>query len=73
MDTRVTMDTFAQIQQGVSFQHILDDIRDHISGDLKRIHLMTRKDVTGKHPAILLSQYIVPNGIETMLHLCIVG
>ena len=34
-----------QLHQGVLFQHILDEIRDSIGGELKRIHLITRKDL----------------------------
>ena len=29
----------------MSFQHILDNIRDNIGGELKHIHLLTRKDI----------------------------
>lgn len=35
-----------QLAQGVGFQHILDNIRDNLGKDFKRIHLLTRKDVT---------------------------
>ena len=34
-----------QLLQGVSFQHILDNVRDNVDGELKRIHLLTRKDI----------------------------
>ena len=34
-----------QLLLGVSFQHILDNIRDNVGGELKRIHLLTRKDI----------------------------
>ena len=31
--------------QGVSFQHILDKVRDSVATDLKRVHLISRKDI----------------------------
>ena len=34
-----------QLLLGVSFQHILENIRDNVGGELKRIHLLTRKDI----------------------------
>ena len=36
----------AQLAQGVNFQRILDNIRDNLGRDFKRIHLLTRKDIT---------------------------
>ena len=36
----------AQVAQGVNFQRILDNIRDNLGRDFKRIHLLTRKDIT---------------------------
>ena len=35
----------AQLAQGVDFQHILDNIRDNIGEQFRRIHLLTRKDI----------------------------
>ena len=35
-----------QLAQGVDFQNILDTIRDNIGKDFKRIHLISRKDIT---------------------------
>ena len=35
-----------QLAQGVNFQRILDNIRDNLGRDFKRIHLLTRKDIT---------------------------
>ena len=35
-----------QLAQGVDFQHILDNIRDSLGTEFKRIHLLTRKDIT---------------------------
>ena len=34
-----------QLAQGVSFQHILDEIRDSVAQRFERIHLITRKDI----------------------------
>ena len=34
-----------QISQGITFQRIIDDIRDSVSGKFDRIHLITRKDI----------------------------
>ena len=35
-----------QLAQGVNFQHILDNIRESLGTEFKRIHLLTRKDIT---------------------------
>ena len=35
-----------QLAQGVDFQHILDNKRDSLGREFKRIHLLTRKDIT---------------------------
>ena len=35
-----------QIAQGVTFEHILDQIRDNIDHNLERIHLLTKKDMS---------------------------
>ena len=35
-----------QLAQGVDFQHILDNIWDSLGTECKRIHLLTRKDIT---------------------------
>ena len=37
-----------QLAQGVSFQHILDGIRDSVAERFKRIHLITRKDIANR-------------------------
>ena len=34
-----------QLAQGVTFQHVLDEIRDSVSHRFERIHLITRKDI----------------------------
>ena len=34
-----------QLAEGVHFQHILDNIRDSLGTEFKRIHLLTRKDI----------------------------
>ena len=34
-----------QLLQGVSQQHILDNVRDKVGEELKRIHLLTKKDI----------------------------
>ena len=39
------MEVAAKIVQGVSEDHIIDDIRNNIGDKLKRIHLLTRKDI----------------------------
>jgi hypothetical protein len=36
----------AQLTEGVSFEHILDKVRDSVGDELKRIHILTRKDIT---------------------------
>ena len=35
----------AKLLQGVTFDRILDDIREGIGGTIRRIHLTTRKDI----------------------------
>ena len=35
----------AKLSQGVTFDRILDDIREGIGGTIRRIHLTTRKDI----------------------------
>ena len=35
-----------KVAQGVTFERILDDIRENVSTKLSRIHLMTRKDIS---------------------------
>ena len=35
-----------QLAQGVTFQHVLDNIRDKLGEQFERIHLLTRKDIT---------------------------
>ena len=35
----------AKIQQGVSFDRILDDIRDNVTGSLQRLHILEKKDL----------------------------
>ena len=42
-----------QLHQGVSFQHILDEIRDSSGRELKRIHLITRKDLHNIERSVL--------------------
>ena len=34
-----------KLAQGVTFQRILDDVRDSVNGSFERMHLMTRKDI----------------------------
>ncbi len=34
-----------QLLQGVSFDHILDKVRDNIGPDIARIHLLVKKDL----------------------------
>ena len=36
----------AKLYQGVTFERILDDIRDNTESGLKKLHLATRKDIT---------------------------
>ena len=42
---RVRIDIAAKLQQGVGMQRVLDDIRDNVSYDLGREHLVTRQDL----------------------------
>ena len=35
-----------QLAQGVTFQHILDQIRDNVGHRFERVHLITRKDIS---------------------------
>ena len=35
----------AQLSKGISFDHILDDVRDSIGSSIQRIHLLTKKDI----------------------------
>ena len=34
-----------KLRQGVTMEHILDDVRDSVGKDVERIHLLTRKDM----------------------------
>ena len=47
----VRLSIAGQLHQGVSFQHILDNIRNSVGGDLKCIHLITRKDIRNTEKA----------------------
>ena len=47
----VRLSIAGQLHQGVSFQHILDNIRNSVGDDLKRIHLITRKDIRNTEKA----------------------
>ena len=35
-----------ELAQGVDFQHLLDNTHDSIDHGFKRMHLLTRKDIT---------------------------
>ena len=41
----VRLSVAGQLLQGVSFQHILDKVRDSVGTDLKQVHLLSRKDI----------------------------
>ena len=41
----VRLSVAGQLLQGVSFQHILDKVCDSVGTDLKRVHLLSRKDI----------------------------
>lgn len=42
----VRLSVAAQLTQGVSLQKILDNVRDNVTGNWKRVHLLSRKDIT---------------------------
>ena len=39
------LETAGKLPQGVTFQRILDDVRDNLGERFERIHLITRKDI----------------------------
>ena len=45
LQTSLRQSIAGQLAQGVTFQHILDEIRDSVSVRFERIHLITRKDI----------------------------
>ena len=45
MSTATRLKIAAKVQQGVSLERILDDVRDNIHSEVTREHLVVRQDV----------------------------
>ena len=56
-----------QLAQGVTFERVLDNIRDKIGQQFQRIHLLTQKDINNNERTYGVK------GIQSHLQVCIFG
>ena len=49
----VRLSVASQLNQGVSLQKILDNVRDNVTGSWRRVHLLSRKDILNNYREII--------------------
>ena len=61
MPTHVRLQIAGQLKQGVSFDSVLDKVRDNVGSQLERVHLLTIDNIKSVLRRVLNSMYKVHN------------